>query len=80
MTTHLLPSTSWRTASFSDSSNSALLETSALGEHLDVCKRCSRSLYAVQRGADLMHGFFSGRFVTTLALIALIIGLSSLAL
>lgn len=80
MTTHYMPSAAWRTASFADSSDSTTVENSALGEHLDVCKRCSGSLFAFQRGAELMHGFFAGRFVTTLALIAIIFGLASIAL
>lgn len=80
MTTHSMPSTTWRTASFADSSDSTSVENSALGEHLEVCKRCSGSLFALQRGAELMHGFFAGRFVTTLALIAVVIGLASIVL
>jgi hypothetical protein len=80
MTTHSLPSTTWRTASFADGADSTLLDVSVLGEHLDVCRRCSGSLFAFRRNMDLMHGFFAGRFVTTLAVIAVIIGLSSLVL
>ena len=77
MTTRSAPSPTWRTASYADSANATVLDISALGEHLDVCKRCSGSLLAFQRGAEFMHGFFAGRFVTTLALIAVIIGISS---
>ena len=80
MTTHSLQSSTWRTASFADSSDATAIEALALGEHLDVCRRCSGSIFALQRGAELMHGFFAGRFVTTLALIAVVIGLSSLVL
>ena len=80
MTTHSLPASTWRTASFADSSDSTSVENFALGEHLNVCRRCSGSLFAFQRGAELMHGFFAGRFVTTLALIAVVIGLCSLVL
>lgn len=80
MTTLYMPSAAWRTASFADSSEATSVETSALGEHLNVCKQCSGSLFAFQRGAESMHGFFAGRFVTTLALIALIIGLASIVL
>ena len=80
MTTHYMPSAAWRTASFADSSEATSVETSALGEHLNACKQRSGSLFAFQRGAELMHGFFAGRFVTTLALIAFLIGLGSIAL
>jgi hypothetical protein len=80
MTTHSLPSAPWRTASFADSSDATSAENSALGEHVSMCRKCSGSLFAVRRGAESMHGFFAGRFVTTLVLIAVIVGLASLAL
>ena len=80
MTTHPLPASTWRTAAFADSSHATSVDNSALGEHLNACRRCSGSLFAFQRGAELMHGFFAGRFVTTLALIAVVIGLCSLVL
>lgn len=80
MTIHSLPSSIWRTASFADSSHATSVDNSALGEHLNACRRCSGSLFAFQREAELMHGFFASRFVTTLALIAVIIGLCSLVL
>ena len=78
MTTHSTPSTTWRTASLADSSGLATGDTSALGDHLDVCRRCSGTFLAIQRSAELVHGFFTSRFVTTLVLIAVVIGLSSL--
>lgn len=80
MTTLYMPSGAWRTASFADSAEATSVETSALGEHLSVCNQCSGSLFAFQRGAELMHGFLAGRFVTTLALIAVIFGLASIVL
>ncbi len=69
-----------RTASFAGSTNCALVDHSALGAHLEVCRHRSGTLFVVRRGAELIHGFLAGRFVTTLALIALIIGGSSLVL
>jgi hypothetical protein len=80
MTTHSMPSTTWRTASFADSTDATLLDAFALGKHLDVCRRSSASLFALQRGVEWTHRFLAGRFVTTLTLIAVIIGLSSLAI
>ena len=80
MTIHSIPTIAWRTASFADGADSTSVENFALSEHLDVCRRGNGSLFAFRRGAELMHGFFSGRFVTTLALIAVTIGLSALAL
>ena len=80
MNTQSMTPATWRTASFADSSSATSVENLALGDHLFVCRRRSGSLFALQRGAELMHGYFSGRFVTTLVLIAVIIGLASLAL
>lgn len=80
MSTHSMPTTTWHTASFADHLEPTSVDTSALGAHLDVCKRCSGSWFKLQRGAELVDGFFAGRFITTLALIAMVIGLSSLVL
>ena len=76
MKTQLQPSALWRTASFADGSDSVAVENFALGEHLGSCKRHSGSSVAFRHGAELLHGFCAGRFVTTLALIAVVIGLS----
>jgi hypothetical protein len=78
MSTQFMPSTSWRTASFADISAATSTDTSALGAHLDVCRQQRGSMLVMRRGAELMHGFFAGRFVTTLAVIALTIGVGSL--
>ena len=80
MSTHSMPTTTWHTASFADHLQPTSVETSALGAHLDVCKRYSGSWFKLQRGAELVNGFLAGRFITTLALIAVVIGLSSLVL
>ena len=80
MTTQFMPSTQWHTRSNADSANATLTDAHALGAHLHVCTRYAGSLFAVKRGAECMHGFFASRFVTTLALIALFIGLGSLAI
>ena len=80
MKNHSLPPAPWRTASFADGSDSIAVENFALGKHLGTCKRHSGSSFAFRHGAELIHGFCAGRFVTTLALIAVVIGLSAIVL
>lgn len=70
----------WSTSSFSDSTHSLPMELSALGEHLDVCKGSHGRLFAVHCAAEMLNGFVSARFVTTLVVVALLIGVSSLVL
>jgi hypothetical protein len=77
MTTHSMYSPTWRTASFPDSFDTTAVDTRALVVHLDVCKRAAGSMFAFRRSAEVVHGFLASRFVTTLTLIAVLIGVSS---
>lgn len=70
----------WSTASFGDAADTLSTELSALGEHFDLCKGSLGRLFALQCIADTMKGFVAGRFVTTLVMVALLIGVASLAL
>jgi hypothetical protein len=69
----------WSTASFGETADTTPMELSALGEHLDACKRTRGRLhdrlFALAESAD---GFISTRFVTTLVVVAFIIGVTSL--
>jgi len=49
-----------------------------VGEHLDLCKSLSGRLFAVRCVAELTHGFVAARFVTTLVVVFVLIGLGSL--
>ncbi len=80
MNTQSQPRALWRTASFADGSDSIAVENFALGKHLGTCKRHSGSSFAFRHGAELLHGFCAGRFVTTLALIAVVIGFSAIVI
>lgn len=64
----------WSTASFGHSTDTSPMELSALGEHLQVCQAGSRRLRALQRGAQALHGFVAPRFVSTLAVLAVVLG------
>ncbi len=70
----------WSTASFGESADTSPMELSALGEHLDVCKGTRGRLFAMHCVAETVHGFVAARFVTTLAVVALLIGVASLML
>jgi hypothetical protein len=68
----------WSTASFGDAADTSPMELSALGEHLDSCKRLHGRWFALECAVERMHGFVVARFVTTLVVAALLIGLMSL--
>lgn len=74
------PSRSWSTASFGLSAETSPVEWSSLGDHLGACKSPHRHLFALHCAAETMHGFIVSRFVTTLVVIALLIGIASLTL
>jgi hypothetical protein len=64
----------WSTASFGGNADTSPMELSALGDHLGRCKQHHGGLFAVRCGVDLVHGFVASRFVTTLAVLTLLIG------
>jgi hypothetical protein len=68
----------WSTASFGDSVDTSPLELSALGEHLDLCKESRGRWFSLQCVAETANAFLAARFVTTLAAVALLIGVASL--
>ncbi|MHB8948130.1 MAG: hypothetical protein ACYC4S_03580 [Rhodoferax sp.] len=70
----------WSTASFGDAADTSPLELSALGAHLELCQRSHGRLFFLQCAAQTMHGFVVGRFVTTVVVVALLIGVLSLVL
>ncbi|MDO8252693.1 MAG: hypothetical protein Q7T78_23645 [Rhodoferax sp.] len=80
MNTHVIAIPSWSTASFGDTVDTSPLELSALGEHLDLCRGSHDRLFALQCAAQTMHGFVAARFVTTVVLVVLLIGVGSMVL
>ena len=69
-TFHLATAPNYRSVSLLHSTDVMLKEQLALEQHLDVCKKSSGHLFGLRCNAEMMHGFFAARFVTTLALIA----------
>ncbi|RYX93831.1 MAG: hypothetical protein EOO28_16805 [Comamonadaceae bacterium] len=84
MTTHTLAgplsAPRWSTSSFSDAATPSPNELASLGEHFSSCNASNGRLLALQHGARAVHGFAASRFVTTLVLASLLIGLSVLVL
>lgn len=69
---------SWSTASFGVATDTSPMELSALGEHLTHCRGSHGRLFALHCVAETMHGFVAARFMTTLVVSALLIGIASL--
>jgi hypothetical protein len=69
----------WSTSSFGDAVDTSPMELSALGAHLASCN-LSRGRLFTFRVVEAMNGFVSGRFVTTLVVMALLLGAGSLLL
>jgi hypothetical protein len=70
----------WSTASYFDATASQPMELAALGEHLSVCRGSHRRLSTLRHLGGMLHGFVASRFVTTLAVAAVLIGATLLAL
>lgn len=68
----------WRTSAFGDLRATPAHELSALGEHLHSCRLGGR-LSAFGCGVEALHRQLASRFVTTLALALLVIGIGMLA-
>lgn len=69
----------WSTASFGDSVDTTPMELAQLGDHLDRCHVSRGRWFHMRCIGEAMNGFVAPRFVTTLVLAALLIGLASLA-
>ena len=70
----------WTTSSFGGTPDTSPMELSALGEHLGHCRESHGRLFALRCLAESMNGFVSARFVTTVVVVAMLIGASALIL
>ena len=80
MSTKVISATHWSTASDSSTTDTSPMELSALGEHLDLCRGSRGHLFALHCVMEATSRFVASRFVTTLLVIALLIGAASLML
>lgn len=69
----------WSTTSFGDSVHTSAPELQALSEHLSLCGALRGRWFSLRCGAEAMNGFVAARFVTTLVLLALMLGASWMA-
>jgi hypothetical protein len=70
----------WSTASYFDATASQPMELAALGEHLSVCRGSNRRWSTLRHLGGMLHGFAAPRFVTTLAVAAVLMGAALLVL
>ncbi|MEO7128333.1 MAG: hypothetical protein ABI040_05630 [Rhodoferax sp.] len=70
----------WSTSSFGVTADTSPMELSALEHHLDLCRGERGRLFVVHCAVEVMHRALAPRFVTTLVVAALVIGLGSLVL
>lgn len=80
MHTLAFPPHHWSTASKGKAADTSPGDLSALGEHLGTCQAQHGRLFSLHCVADAMHGFVAARFVTTLVVLALLVGLMTLIL
>jgi hypothetical protein len=69
----------WRTSSFGHPADMSASDCDVLGEHLESCRRCSGRWFALSCLGETLGAFFAPRLVTTGLVLALLIGLASLA-
>ena len=70
----------WSTASYGDTNASQNIELAALGEHLSLCQGSNKRWSSLRYWVGSLHRFAASRFVTTLAVAALLIGATMLVL
>ena len=68
----------WSTASFGQAAGTTASELSVLREHLIHCRRSRGRLFALRGAVDRVHGFVAARFVTTVMVASLLIGVGCL--
>jgi hypothetical protein len=67
----------WCTAAHGDNAKSAHADLTALGEHMATCPQLHRHLLRLHGAAEVTNGFVATRFVSTLLVLALAIGLGA---
>ena len=78
MTPSCHPLPSWTTASYADDARPAIPDLSALGQHLRQCSQPGRVWHSLSGGAGALHRGLLARFVTSLALLAMLVGAAAI--
>ena len=78
MTAHCHPLPSWSTASFDNAASTSTMDLSALGQHVQQCSRPGGAWSALSRSVGDLHRGLLARFVTSLALLAVLVGAAAM--
>ena len=70
----------WSTASFGGNADASSMDQMLLGDHLGVCKGPNGHFFALHCLVESVRGFLAARFVTTVLLLALLIGIMTMVL
>jgi hypothetical protein len=68
----------WSTSSIDGAAETTPMDLSALGAHVDRCNGSRGRMFALRCAADALLGFLAPRFVTTLVIVAIAVGVGSL--
>jgi hypothetical protein len=71
---HASSTAGWSTSSFGSAADISPLDSLDLSEHLHRCRRSRGALFAALCLADTVCKFLAPRLVTTLAVLALVVG------
>ena len=67
----------WCTTAHGDNAKAAGADLAALGEHMISCPQLHRHILSLHGATEAMNGFVATRFVSTLLVLAVLIGLGS---
>ncbi len=70
----------WTTAAYSEPADTTPMELDALGQHYDRCQGKRGRWFSLQCMMEALHGSVAPRFVTTLVIATLVIGVGAIAL
>lgn len=70
----------WNTACLSDPAHTLPMELNALGEHMQQCRRRPGPLFALWCRVEAVHQGLLARFVTSLTLVAAVVGAAAMVL
>lgn len=68
------PQRPWATSSFSDTAQTSPMDLAALGEHTAQCSVQGGRMVAMRCGAGRLLGFVTARLVSTVAVLAAVLG------
>ena len=78
MTSSCHPLPSWSTASFGNAAAASTMDLSALGQHMQQCSRPGGAWLALSSRVSALHSGLLARFVTSLALLAVLVGAAAM--